>query len=378
MVNQFLLNYINKQLDQGKSEEDIKKWLISAGLKPSDFDMEFEFIAHLGKLRSSDKHKVAPGHDYLEKISGREENKIPASDFAQKERTRWQKITPFALRIVLSLVAVLLVIMGLRYFSKNLANALDRTFSAAESTFGRIFSSEKYAVTSPWNVTSSTTDITVSSTSTDLASPLTIISEATSIVSSPENATTQIATSAAETSVGGTTTVATSVAAIPPVATSTDNAAFIYAANQSRILWNTGKYNESLAQAKSAFEKAQNDREKAIAQYWIGLSYYSLGDKSESEKAALSAIALNSSYEPPYVTVSAIKLDQNDCDQAFIYADKALRLNPKDPWALNNSGLAYYCLGDKENAILQLKKAVTLVPNSDIIWHNLNLYMAQI
>lgn len=391
MVNQFLLNYINKQLDQGKNEEDIKEWLISSGLKPSDFDMEFEFLAHLGKLKSSDKHKVAASHDYLEKISGPEEHKIPTIDFTLKKRTSLQKMAPIIMRVSLSLGALLLAIIGINYFSKNMAGTFERTFSFAEAAFNKVFQSGKFAITSPWSAASNTAEISISSTSTIATSSLTIVADATSIIAVFENGTTKTATSA-DTIVGGTTTVATSETAVsvedaPVFATSTetssgqvfaDGSSFIYNLNQARTLWNGGKYTQSLASAQTAFNMAGDDQEKAKAQYWIGLSYYSLGNKDESEQAELSAISLDQAYEPPYVTLSAIKLDQSDCDQAFIYADKALKLNPDDPWALNNSGLAYYCLGDKENAILQLQKAVALAPNSDVIWHNLNLYMSQI
>jgi Flp pilus assembly protein TadD len=125
--------------------------------------------------------------------------------------------------------------------------------------------------------------------------------------------------------------------------------------------------------AQTALEKAENDEEKAKAQYWIGLSYYSQGKKTEAEKAELLAISLNPDYEPPYVTLSAIKLDLKDCSQAFTYAQKALQLKPNDCWNLNNLGLAYLCLFDKENAIIQLQKALSLAPNSDIIRNNLEI-----
>jgi tetratricopeptide (TPR) repeat protein len=129
--------------------------------------------------------------------------------------------------------------------------------------------------------------------------------------------------------------------------------------------------------AQKALQLANTAQEKAEAQYRIGLSYYSQGNKKASEEAELLALSLDSGYEPPYVTLSAIKLDQKDCNQAFIYADKALSLTPNDPWALNNSGLAYFCLGDIKNAIIQLQKAVSLAPNSNIIRNNLNIVLQQ-
>jgi tetratricopeptide (TPR) repeat protein len=169
-----------------------------------------------------------------------------------------------------------------------------------------------------------------------------------------------------------TSTVATST----QEATSTEEIAtsslsFNSAIVQARTFWAAGEYESALSAAKTALEKALSDGEKAKANYWMGLSYYSLGDKTEAEKAELLAIGFNTDFEPPYVTISAIKLDQKDCQAAFEYSEKAFMMNPNDPWARNNLGLSYLCLGDRQNAIIQLQKAASLAPNSDIIRSNL-------
>jgi hypothetical protein len=268
-----------------------------------------------------------------------------------KEEKGWVKNI---LRIFIVLALIICIILVFVY-SKELKNALKQTFSFTNHIYDRIFNrsgvvSEIGTSTIAINVTSTAaTSISVGNT---VATSVIEISPTTTV------ATTTVAT----------TTIATTTGGIPA-----DNIAFNSAINQSRALWAGGKYSESLAMAQASLQIAQNDKEKSRAQYLIGLCYYSQGNKEESEKAELLAVDLYPGYEPPYTTLSAIKLDKNECGQALTYAQKALQLNQNDPWAHNNLGLAYLCSGDKENAVIQFEKAHSLAPGSSVILNNLNI-----
>jgi hypothetical protein len=257
------------------------------------------------------------------------------------------------LRIFIILAVIICAVLVFRY-PKELKNAADRIFSSTNNVYDRIFK-KKGEVSAIGASTTATTVATTVATST--------------------NTTTSDATA---TSVVIETSPATTTNATATDGNLTDSIAFNSAINQSRILWASGKYAESLAMAQVSLQKAQNNEEKAKAQYWIGLSYYSQGNREEAEKAELLAIEIYPDYEPPYTTLSAIKFDENECNLSLTFAQEALQLNQNDYWALNNLGLSYLCLGDKENAVIQLEKAFSLAPNINVILNNLNIALASL
>jgi tetratricopeptide (TPR) repeat protein len=252
--------------------------------------------------------------------------------------------------IVVVILAIAICGMFVFLYSKQLGKIASPMFNFTNNIYDKIFKKEKFSITPEDNNIQTSTVFT-------------------STVETPMNATTTIAASTVTETHEQTSTVENST---PVIATSTGNTTFISAINQSKSLWWNAKYSESLIMGQTALQKAENDAEKTKAHYWIGLSYYAQGKNTEAEQEELLAIGLNSDYEPSYVTLSAIKLYQGDCNQALAYAQKALRLNQKDYWALNDLGVSYLCLGDKENAVLQLQNAVYLAPGSDVIRNNLN------
>ncbi len=147
--------------------------------------------------------------------------------------------------------------------------------------------------------------------------------------------------------------------------------------NKVRLLWGGGKYSESLTQANELLTKATTDKEEAVARYWIGLSYYNLGNIDQSESEELLAIRLDPKFEGPYVTLAAISLGKNDCKKALDFSLKAVELAPKWAWGHNDLGLSYLCLGDKEQGVAELKKAIELDPESYVFQNNLRRVIEQ-
>ena len=340
-INEVLVNIIRRELAKGKSGEEIKNWLISYGFKPLDFKREFKLLAP--EIEKSIKNLKAG------------QNK--------PEKTK-KKIN---LKPAIVILAAAICLIFIFQYSKEISGFSGRFLTFTKSkTYDKIFKKNIPRVAVENNTEAPapapTSSDATSSESMAMAETSTVPTTIAGTTTDPENSTENLA-------------VTTTTLEAPESQSSApdNNEVFLSAIEQSKNLWNSGRHNESLKTAQTALEKAQNDGEKARAQYWIGISYYSQGKKAEAEKAELLAISLDPYYEPPYVTLSAIKLDQNECNQAFEYAQKARELIQDDVWNLNNLGLAYLCLGDKENAIIHLQKALSLAPHSNIIRSNLEI-----
>jgi Flp pilus assembly protein TadD len=279
-----------------------------------------------------------------------------------KEPLMERKWVKYALRIFVVLAVIICGILVFRY-SGELKDAASKTFGFTNNIYDKIFNRNDFSPASVSETGTSTIATTV--TSTVETATGTENTTATSVIAQVNTTTTADATT-----INGSGLASTSTSEI-----STSDIGFAAAVSQSRVLWANGKYGEALDMAHIALQKAQSDEEKAKAYYWIGLCYYYQGNKQDAENAELLAIKYYPDYEPPYVTLSAIKLDENKCDEALTYALRAVQLNGKDCWAFNDLGLAYFCLGDKENAAAQLNKAASLAPNSNIILNNLNIVL---
>ncbi len=152
---------------------------------------------------------------------------------------------------------------------------------------------------------------------------------------------------------------------------------FNKAAVEVKLTWGKGDYDGSLKKAKVLLTKASTNKEKAIAHYWIGLSYYKQNKLDLCEKEELLAVELDPQYGAPYVTLSAVVFTRNDCNKALEYAKKAVELAPDYAWAHNNLGLSYLCLGEREKGLEELRTAVKLAPDSYVFQDNLNRALQQ-
>jgi len=140
---------------------------------------------------------------------------------------------------------------------------------------------------------------------------------------------------------------------------------------RAKLLFSQGKYQELLESAKKLLKLAKNNDEKAIGYYWQGLAYYSLKNDLEAEKSELNAIQYNPDYAAAYSTLSAISFNKKDYQKGLQYATKCKELDDKYPWCYNNLAIAYFNLGQKNKAIEEMEKAVSLAPESFVFNENL-------
>ncbi len=149
------------------------------------------------------------------------------------------------------------------------------------------------------------------------------------------------------------------------------SAEFLAAITEVKILWAKNDFANAVLKSEDAFGKAANDKERAIADYWVGASHFKLGQNDQAIASELAATKFDPTYGAPYVTLAAVSLGKPDCAQALTYAKKAVELDTSYPWSHNNLGLAYLCLGQKPQGVTELQAALKLDPKNTVIADNL-------
>ena len=141
--------------------------------------------------------------------------------------------------------------------------------------------------------------------------------------------------------------------------------------NQAHNLWASGQYSQMVPVAQKALNEATDNKEKALAHYWLGVSYYKTNQLSQAETEELTSIQLDSSQSGPYITLAGVKAGQNDFTQEMSYAQKAVSLDPNYGWAHNALAIAYLNQGQKQEAIGEFQKAIQLDPSNATFKQNL-------
>jgi tetratricopeptide (TPR) repeat protein len=140
--------------------------------------------------------------------------------------------------------------------------------------------------------------------------------------------------------------------------------------------WERGETTQSLTHAQDLLLEAETNEQRAIANYWIGLSYFSQNKSDLAETHLLQAVTFDQTYGPPYSTLAAISMGRANYPQALIYAQTCVKLEPTYPWCHNNLGLTLDLLGRHEEGIKELKQAVALDPQNYSFASNLKRMQA--
>ena len=128
------------------------------------------------------------------------------------------------------------------------------------------------------------------------------------------------------------------------------------------------KYNENRFQeAIEAFHKSLKLQPNDIrAEYNLGLSYAGLGQEDEAISAYRTAIDWqkdSAQKSPqPYLDLGVLLAKQGHIDQATLYLEQAVALDPHNPKPHEELGRAYEQLHKLANAESELKTAVSLAP----------------
>jgi hypothetical protein len=111
------------------------------------------------------------------------------------------------------------------------------------------------------------------------------------------------------------------------------------------------------AEAEGCFEKALTfGIEKADVYYFLGMCAAFQGRPDDAERALLSAIALNPSFEECYVEIGGLYFKQKKYAASEWALKKALKLDAGDAYALDLLGTLYFIRGLQERALGQWNK----------------------
>lgn len=91
----------------------------------------------------------------------------------------------------------------------------------------------------------------------------------------------------------------------------------------------------------------------------MGRAYEALGDKTNEEKAFLQAILLDSKDDDSYFRLGLIEESKKNWDRAIDYINKAMDLNPTNPYYIKEFANVYV----NRNKIGDVQKAITLLQN---------------
>ncbi len=156
----------------------------------------------------------------------------------------------------------------------------------------------------------------------------------------------------------------------------------------NRLAAHNFKFGNLINQAQSAWQNNQNidiikfsqealnmtsltDQDMAIANYWLGVGYYRNNQLFEAERAESISISLRPNNVGPYVTMAAIKLDQNNITEARTYAEKSLEIDSNYAWAQNVMGVVLLRENKPKEAVGFFKRSIELSPNTEIFKNNL-------
>ncbi len=118
----------------------------------------------------------------------------------------------------------------------------------------------------------------------------------------------------------------------------------------------------------------------AAAYRWLGVAYldeiwFQMTKTPEksieiAEQAAQKCITLSSDLPPPYTLLSAISLLKKDLDNAILYGEKAIEVNPNESSSYFILGMVLRSARRFDEAILNLETAIRLAPNRPINYLN--------
>lgn len=93
-----------------------------------------------------------------------------------------------------------------------------------------------------------------------------------------------------------------------------------------------------------------------------------IGDLKNAEYFARKVVELEPKSSLSYVTLSTLLSDQGNFSECLSMLQTAIKLNPNDSFALGNLASMYHIVKDLDNAVLCIKKSLSISPSNKILW----------
>ena len=133
---------------------------------------------------------------------------------------------------------------------------------------------------------------------------------------------------------------------------------------ESRANWITSDWDKQKNDAEQALSAAKNDKEKAVAYYWLGVSENRKGNSLKAIEYQSKAIELLPEYAAAHASLANGYLAEGNYAKSIEHSSKCIEYDQRYAWCYQAQGNYYYRTGDIDNAILCYKRATELDPGN--------------
>jgi len=129
---------------------------------------------------------------------------------------------------------------------------------------------------------------------------------------------------------------------------------------ETRARWITRDWNKQGTDAGKALHNAETDEEKAIAYFWLGVSENRKGNSVKAIEYQREAIALMPSYGAAHASLANAYRAEKQYANALKHAQLCVTYDPQYAWCYQALANYYWTIGELDNAIIAIKKAIEL------------------
>jgi len=133
---------------------------------------------------------------------------------------------------------------------------------------------------------------------------------------------------------------------------------------ETRANWITRDWVQQEQDAEKALQDAETNSEKAFSYYWLGVAANRQGRTQEAIDYQLKAVEADESYGPPHSSLAISYTLFGDFDAAKEHADRCITLSPGYAWCYYALAAYYDNTLQKDQAYINLKRAIELDPNA--------------
>ena len=137
--------------------------------------------------------------------------------------------------------------------------------------------------------------------------------------------------------------------------------------------WSDGNIPELKACGTNLTANSNNVATRAVGYYWLGVAFDLENNAELAEENLLESLSLNPDDESANVRLAAVYLNRDRILEGCKYAQIGVSLDESYSWAHSVLGQCYFLLADKQKAINEFNRAITLDPGVQLFKDNLEI-----